>query len=532
MKLKPKQLKSFILSGNTFVAFCIILFIITLVTIMTLPPTDIYSLSETDFGPFQFVPPYFWLSFCTLSVFSLILLLNKFIQFPSITHERLCYLLLGFSFGLLAIGSLVILFPYSTLSDSWHNTAFSEALIEDGVIHSSYVMSYPIFYIFNGILLQIPGLTPELLIQISPIICLTLYLIGSFLLVRNALNLFFPDLKESQKNKAWFLTFYFFCVFGAKLGIRINPAPQTLGYIFLLFFLTFFLKQVNKPTNKTRILPILLLNLILFTHIIVFSYLIFFLILMFFIRKFRREALITLLSVLPVIIIWFFTIFLNFIFPDPSIQIYYGYFLDILHFIADNFIIFIGAGLSVVIIIFLFIFRKKIFHENTDSSNFPLICIFFLSTSIFSIFNLNLYLITQILIYFFLIIMIVYSVLFNYAKRNLVLRDFSIIWIISLSLFLIPWVTYFFLGASLEFFERIFLYLIIPCGIITSLSFITMHTSKLQYIFLFLIFILGFFSQLSIQHNPLYAVDADVVKGYKTLELHLNEADNYFITSL
>ncbi|MHA1427553.1 MAG: hypothetical protein ACTSQI_16310, partial [Candidatus Helarchaeota archaeon] len=37
---------------------------------------------------------------------------------------------------------------------------------------------------------------------------------------------------------------------------------------------------------------------------------------------------------------------------------------------------------------------------------------------------------------------------------------------------------------------------------------------------------------LSIQHNPLYAVDADVVKGYKTLELHLNEADNYFITSL
>lgn len=497
--------------------------------ILFLSPTNIFNLNESNFGPYQFVPFYFWITFIALNILAFIFIAHKSIQFKSIFKERICYLLLGLSFGILSIGSLSLLFPHSTLADSWHNTAFSEELILDGSFASTYVMTYPLFYIINGIILVGSGLSPEFLIQIYPLICLIIYLIGTYLLIKNFLKVFFPKTTNSQQNKAWLASFYFFCVFGSKLGLRINPAPQTLGYIFLVFFLAFFFKQLGENNNKNRILPIILLSLILFTHLIVFIYLVFFLlILILFMKEFRKEAIYSLLGITPLLVVWFFSIFMKYIYYDPFIQMYLNYFIN---FIIENYFLLIILVIFSISIILLIKYHKKFFKNKNYYWCIPGSLSFLSLIPLFDIINFNLYFIFQILIYCFIMLFVVYAI-FLIFEKYIIVRNYSILWILSLSIFLLPWITYLFFGSSVAFLERIFLYMIIPCGVIIGVSLIKLKDSKSKYALILLFILFGFLNQISAQHNPIYAVDGDVVYGFKQLELNIMEDEDYHIIIL
>lgn len=515
---------------NFYLVICIISVLISIIVIITLPSTDIFALNELQFGPYQFVPIYFWIVFIILSIFVFIFIVNKSIRFKSILKERICYLLLGLSLGVLSIGSLSTLFPYGNLADSWHNIAFSEKLILDGTFHSTYIISYPIFYFFNGLILAIPGISPEFLIQIYPIICIILYLIGIFLLIQNFLKVFFPNTTNSQQNKIWLTSFYFICVFGSKLGLRTNPAPQTLGYILLIFFIAFFFKQVEKRNNINRILPIVLAVIILFTHLIVFAYLMFFLlIVLIFIKEFRKEITINIIVLIPVLVTWFLFIFMNYLYSDPFIQTYFGFIID---FIIDYYFILIILAISAIIILFLLKYSSKIFKNKKFYWSFTGPFLIFMLLPIFDMIDFSLYFIIQILIYFFIIIAILYSIFSIFNKYEINVRNFSFIWILSLSIFVIPWIAFLFLGTSTAFLERIFLYAIIPSGVIVSVSIVKMQKSRLKYGLIFLFLVFGSFSMLSAQHHPMYAVDGDVVNGYKQLELNIPENEDYKIISL
>ena len=221
--------------------------------IISVANVRIFEFETTDFGPFQYLPLYFWLLLLIVCYFNLL---------PASKNTKILSMLV---LGLITIGTLSIIEPFGRLHDSWQNIATSKIIYDAGALNfgHEYVRSYPLQYLIFGTILEITGMSVRDLVRFTPIFMMIAYLSGLILIIKSLSSLF-----KLNGEDVWNITsisFLFLSVFGLSLlGLRINAAPQSISFILFFYFIFVFLKN----GVQWRILSIFLSLSIIMAHFI------------------------------------------------------------------------------------------------------------------------------------------------------------------------------------------------------------------------------------------------------------------------
>lgn len=221
--------------------------------IISVAGVRIYEFQPYDFGPFQYMPFFFWPFFIIVCFINII---------KTKKHTKILSMLI---LGLMTIGTLSIIEPYGRMHDSWQNVATSKIIYSTGTLNfgHDYVQSYPLHYLIFGTLLEITSMSVRDIVRFTPIFMVFAYLSGLILIIKSFSPLFRLNSKEILNITS--ISFLFLSIFGLSLlGLRINPAPQSIAFILFFYFIFTFLKN----EIKWRILSLLLFFSIISTHFI------------------------------------------------------------------------------------------------------------------------------------------------------------------------------------------------------------------------------------------------------------------------
>jgi hypothetical protein len=214
--------------------------------------TRVYELHPYGFGPFQFLPPYYWfllLITILLTIFLSQIHCNVFLKIAPV-------LILG----LFTIGTVSIINPYArSYPDAYCNVDLSNLIFHYGTINygNEYTKAYPTSFLFIGILQELTGITNYNIARFFPLFLIFGYFFGILSLGGSISNLFGID--WNRKFSIICLSFLSFTVFLFSLGIRTDPSPQTFGIILLPYFLASY---VIRESRYSMIALLLLLTLV------------------------------------------------------------------------------------------------------------------------------------------------------------------------------------------------------------------------------------------------------------------------------
>ncbi|HEC86385.1 MAG TPA: hypothetical protein ENI49_00705 [Thermoplasmatales archaeon] len=205
--------------------------------------------------PFMILPFSFWIGFILATI--------TFFEASSNKVKYLSIILLSFY----TIITLTVIEPYGRMHDSIANI-YDSQLVVDGNLEAGYGGDFPGFYLLIGILIKITNINPWSLSRIFPVIFLIIYI--SFLFV------LFQNIGKKIKNIRSYelpLFLYFMLVFSPTIWLRMNPAPQTIGYLlfiltsiilikrrdniyfFFLFYLTYLVMVMSHPLTPILSIP-------------------------------------------------------------------------------------------------------------------------------------------------------------------------------------------------------------------------------------------------------------------------------------
>lgn len=179
-----------------------------------------------------------------------------------------------FSFGIATMGLLGYLEPFGVFHDSWRNVGLGQLALSSQ--HAQVVYSDPYvsgspggFVLLGAVRLAFPDTASML--QLYPLLCLLVYCAGIY-----ALALAFADTHLSEQERSHTranahyrvrfgqLAVFAFLAVASIFSVRINPAPQTVAFGMLPFFLAALLR--SKESIRYRILALALFGLIVLTH--------------------------------------------------------------------------------------------------------------------------------------------------------------------------------------------------------------------------------------------------------------------------
>lgn len=209
-----------------------ILAICLLTWILSVKDIQINKLQPTDFGPFQYFPFFFWPSLIIVCYLNLI---------PDNKNNKILSMLL---LGFMTLGTLSIIEPFGRMTDSWQNVALSKIIFQGGNLDygQEYIRSYPLLFLFLGALQEITYISVGNIVRFTPLIMMIGYLFGTILVIKVISSLF-----EYNNNEIWSIasiSFLFLVVFGLSLlGLRINPAPQSMASVLFLYIIFIFFRN-------------------------------------------------------------------------------------------------------------------------------------------------------------------------------------------------------------------------------------------------------------------------------------------------
>lgn len=213
----------------------------------------IYQFQNNVFSPFQSLPFIYWPLLIIVCYINLI---------PTKKNTKI--LSMGI-LGLMTLGTLSIIEPYGRMHDSWQNVALSKLIFQKGTVlfGYEYTQSYPSLFILFGTLQQITNISVGSLVRMTPLLLMIAYIFGSLLAVDSIALLFKYNPKKSWEIAS--ISFLFLVIFGLSiLGLRINPAPQSIAYILFIYFIYSSLKD----RIERRIISLIICITIVTTHFI------------------------------------------------------------------------------------------------------------------------------------------------------------------------------------------------------------------------------------------------------------------------
>ncbi len=177
-------------------------------------------------------------------------------------------------FGVATMGLLGYLEPFGVFHNSWRNVGLGQLALFSQHAQAAYSDPYVSgspggFILLGAVRLAFPDTASML--QLFPLLCLLVYCAGIY-----ALALAFADahlsehaLSHTRGNAHYRVRFGQFAVFAflavaSIFSVRINPAPQTVAFGMLPFFLVAILR--SKESTRYRIVALALFGLIVLTH--------------------------------------------------------------------------------------------------------------------------------------------------------------------------------------------------------------------------------------------------------------------------
>ncbi len=194
----------------------------------TLGPLDL------RYTPFMLAPWTFWLAF----------LLTIFVNLTSRTHQ-VRWLSIGLIFTFSTI-SLALIEPFGRMHDSAVILRDSLAAV-GGNLGVAYGGDFPLAYVFLGILQTVAPLGPWAWSRLFVAVSVGIYLILAIALAK---SVFVRNTGERSSRRSDYQALgfvLFFAAFSWFLQLRINPAPQTIGF---LLFLVLLLAVVRTPASR------------------------------------------------------------------------------------------------------------------------------------------------------------------------------------------------------------------------------------------------------------------------------------------
>lgn len=231
--------------AHLIIVFCLLAWLTSLSQIR------INELDVTAFGPFQYLPFFYWFALLTMVCLNLILS-KPFLKFSSMLI--IC---------LMTLGTLSIIMPYGGASpDAYAISSLSRLIFEYGNLDFGYIYipSYPTSFVYNGIVQEVLDVSVRDLVRFYPLFIGIFYMFGIAILVSSISDYF--NIEKQEKLSIIALSFLAFGVFMFSVGARIDPVPQAFAIVLLPYFLGTFIR--NGP--KWRVTSLLLLAAIVSSH--------------------------------------------------------------------------------------------------------------------------------------------------------------------------------------------------------------------------------------------------------------------------
>jgi hypothetical protein len=175
-------------------------------------------------------------------------------------------------FGVATMGLLGHLEPYGVFHDSWRNVGLGQLALDprysEQALSNSYVAGSPLGFLTFGALSVIVPDTAALL-RLFPLLVLLAYCPGIYVLALAFADAHFAGYERAGRAAPHRVRFGLMAVFAflciaSIFSVRVNPAPQTVAFALMPFFLAAVLRGGQR--RGLRLWAALLFAAIVFTH--------------------------------------------------------------------------------------------------------------------------------------------------------------------------------------------------------------------------------------------------------------------------
>ncbi len=234
----------------------VVAFLLTVWAVASSPPASNSALTG---GPFWEIYPA-WAGAAVLAALSLLV------------ENRVVRLMSVLMFGVVVMGLLGYLEPYGVFHDSWRNVGLGQLTLDPQysvqALNNPYVAGSPIGFVLLGVIrLTMPDTATML--RLYPLLTVLGYCVGVYQMALAFVDTHFPAYAKGPATAAHRVRFGLLSVFAflsiaSVFSVRVNPAPQSVAFALMPFFVAALLRSRQKTIY--RITALLLVGLMVLIH--------------------------------------------------------------------------------------------------------------------------------------------------------------------------------------------------------------------------------------------------------------------------
>lgn len=174
--------------------------------------------------------------------------------------------------GVVVMGLLGVLEPYGVFHDSWRNLGLGQLALQPAhaaaAYSDAYLSSSPLGFLLLGVLRFVFPNTP-LMLQLYPLLSMVAYTVGVYAMALALADTHLASFVQDRDRAQYRVRFaqyaaLAFLASASIFSVRINPAPQSLAFAILPFFLAAVLR--GKQSRGYRLTALALFSLLILTH--------------------------------------------------------------------------------------------------------------------------------------------------------------------------------------------------------------------------------------------------------------------------